>query len=121
MLAVLMLTLAGIIVLIRSGLQRVSDDAVARFPGDRAEALTQVVDCEACALADRNRAVWALGQMTEVRALPVLRKYYDAQPCNHSARLCQYELRKAIRMIQAPNPSGHLMRRLAARFHRPWR
>ena len=65
LLELLVLGLAGIIVSIRSGLQRFSDDAVARFPGDRAEALMQLVDCDACSLTDRNHAVWALGQTVE--------------------------------------------------------
>ena len=87
--ALMVLVLAGIVVSIRSGLQRFSDDAVIRFPGNRAEALIGVVDCGSCILGDRNHAVWALGQMSEARAITVLRKHFDGRPCTHATRLCQ--------------------------------
>jgi len=115
-----LLVLAGMIVSIRSGLQRFSDDAVARFPGDRTAALMRLVDCDSCSLEDRNHAVWALGQMVEVRAISVLRKHYDGQPCTHTTRLCQYELRKAIRMIETRHQREGPIWRLVAKWHQPW-
>jgi hypothetical protein len=121
LLGLLVAALAGVIVSIRSGLQRDSDEAMARFPGDRAEALMQLVDCDPCSLDDRNHAVWALGQMVEERAISVLRKHFDGQPCNHKTRLCQYELRKAIRMIETGGPLRGPLRRLVANWHQPWR
>jgi len=123
-LTLLVLVLAGGILSIRSGLQRFSDDAVARFPGERAEALMQVVDCDACSLEDRNHAVWALGQMLEERAIPVLREHFDGQPCTHATRLCQYELRKAIRKIETREEilqrTGPVWRLVASSLHQPW-
>ena len=113
------LVLAGIIVQIRSGLQRFSDDAVARFPGGRAQALMQVVDCDTCRLEDRNNAVWALGQMAEEPAISVLRKYFDGQPCAHTTRLCQYELRKAIRMVETRQKRAGPVWQLVAKWHQP--
>ena len=118
--ALLVLGLAGIVVSIRSGLQRFSDDAVSRFPGDRAEALVRVVDCDTCSVEDRNHAVWALGQMAEERAISVLRRHYDGQPCTHTTRLCQYELRKAIRMIETRQERAGPVGRLVASWHQPW-
>ena len=119
-LTLIVMVLAGIIVSIRSSLQRFSDDAVARFPGDRREALIRLVDCETCNLEDRNHAVWALGQMVEERAISVLRKYYDGMPCSHATRLCQYELRKAIRMIETRSKREGPAWRLLAAWHQPW-
>ena len=120
MLAFAVLVLAGIIVSIRSALQRFSDDAVARFPGDRTEALMRLVDCDSCGLEDRNHAVWALGQMVEERAILLLRKHFDGRPCNHATRLCQYELRKAIRMIETRQERDGPVWRVVASWHRPW-
>jgi hypothetical protein len=120
LLALMVLLLAGIIVSIRSGLQRFSDDAVARFPGDRREALMRLVDCDSCSIEDRNHAVWALGQMVEDRSISVLRKYYDGRPCTHATRLCQYELRKAIRMIETRSQREGPGWRLLASWHQPW-
>jgi hypothetical protein len=120
LLTLLVLVLAGIIGSIRSGLQRFSDDAVTRFPGDRVEALMQLVDCDTCSLEDRNHAVWALGQMPEERAIPVLRKHFDGKACTHSTRLCQYELRKAIRMVDTRQERDGPVWRLVAKWHQPW-
>ena len=115
------LLLAGVVISIRSGLQHDCDQAVARFPGDRVEALIQVVDCESCAFRDRNRAVWALGQMREERAIPVLRKYFDGERCTHSTRLCQKELRKAIHWIESPAMRSGVVPSLLSKWHQPWR
>jgi hypothetical protein len=72
-----------------------------QYPGDRVEALSALVACEGCSLSDRNRAVWALGQLRDRRALPILKKYYTGQECNHSLGLCQYEMRKAVKAIES--------------------
>ena len=80
----------------------------------------QVVDGGSCALKDRNHAVWALGQMVEERAISVLRKHHDGRPCTHTTRLCQYELRKAIRMIETRREREGPVWRLIARWHQPW-
>jgi hypothetical protein len=66
--------------------------------GDRVEALIQFVGDNNQPFRDRNRAVWALGQLGDPRALPVLKKYYTGAPCNHAASLCQRELKRAIKL-----------------------
>jgi hypothetical protein len=50
---------------------------------------------------ERSKAVWALGQLGDSRALPVLKKYYDGSECDHKQAVCQYELKKAIRLIKS--------------------
>ena len=115
------LLLTGTVIAIRSGLQRISDEAMSRFPGGRAEALMRVVDCTSCPIVDRNHAVWALGQIVDERSLPVLTRHFDGEPCSHEARLCQYELRKAIRNIEAAKHRTGPAWRLIARLHQSWR
>jgi hypothetical protein len=66
------------------------------YPGDEVEALVQAVQDEHRPLRDRNRDVWALGQLRDARALPVLRRHYTGGECQHDRFLCQYELKKAI-------------------------
>ncbi len=78
----------------------ISRTAMARYGGDRVEALIAQVDCDTCSLAERNRAVWALGQLADKRALPILKKYYTGQPCDHSRLICQREVTKAIRWCE---------------------
>ncbi len=52
-------------------------------------------------LKERNQAVWALGQLGNRDALPILKKYYTGQECQHDKFLCQYELAKAIKLIES--------------------
>jgi hypothetical protein len=80
----------------------VSRDALRQVSGarDDVEALIAVVDNPAQTPQDRTRAVWALGQIGDHRALPVLEKYHTGEPCDHERAICQYELDKAIRKIR---------------------
>ena len=74
-----------------------SETAQAQFPGKRIEALMAMVDCESCSLRDRNNAVWALGQLDDARALPVLEKYYTGAK---SGYLSPDALRIALRHLR---------------------
>jgi hypothetical protein len=85
---------------IRSGVQRISAEATQQYPGDRVEALITYVKSEDHSLRLRNRAVWALGQIGDKRALPELNQFYTGAPCDHDRLLCQYELQKAIKLCQ---------------------
>ena len=90
----------GANVLIGWGVRSDSSKAVAKFSGERIEALIATVNCETCSLHDRNRSVWALGQLRAKRALPVLYKYYTGKPCDHKTQIFQNELRKAIKWTE---------------------
>lgn len=90
----------GASLMIGLGVNRTSRSAMAQFDGDRIEALIELVDCENCILEDRNHAVWALGQLKDKRALPILYKYRTGKPCDHSRQICQYEISKAIRWTE---------------------
>jgi hypothetical protein len=81
---------------IGSGVRNISAEALREQPGDRVLALMMYVESEEHLLQDRNHAVWALGQLGDPRALPVLEKYYTGVSCDHSRFLCQKELKKAI-------------------------
>jgi hypothetical protein len=83
-------------VLIGRALRSSVAHAQAEFGGEPVEALLQLATSRSSELSTRNRAIWALGQLGDVRALPTLEDLYDGEPCNHSERLCQRELRKAM-------------------------
>jgi HEAT repeat protein len=72
--------------------------AMAEYGGDRVEALMRYAEDSGHSLRERNRAIWALGQLGDRRALPVLRSHYSGGPCDHAAALCQRELDKAIEL-----------------------
>jgi len=96
---------------IGSGVRSVSSEALQHRPGDRVLALMEYVESDAHRLQDRNRAVWALGQLGDARALPVLEKYFTGGPCDHQRALCQRELEKAIRLCKGGfNLSGPFWR-----------
>ena len=82
---------------IRSSVKEISVEATQEFRGDRIEALMSYVDSENHSLRQRNRAVWALGQIGDERALPVLEKWYTGGPCDHDNSLCQRELQRAVK------------------------
>ena len=85
---------------IRSGVKQISAEATQQYPGDRVEALIAYVKSEDHSLRKRNLAVWALGQIGDKRALPMLTASYTSRPCNHDSLLCQHELQKAINLCQ---------------------
>ncbi len=97
---ILIVAYLGVSIMIGWGINKESRSAMACFAGDRIEALMALVDCQDCRLEDRNHAVWALGQLRDKRALPVLYRYRTGKPCNHSRQICQYEISKAIRWTE---------------------
>lgn len=77
--------------------------AQGRYGGDCVEALIAHLQDESNPLRERNSAIWALGQLGDSRALPVLQSYYtgnipDREPYDQT--ISQYELKKAINLAQ---------------------
>lgn len=76
-----------------------------QFDGDCIEALIQYLNDENNTFRDRNTAIWALGQLGDQRALPVLKSYYigyeKGEFSNYYADISQYELYKAIKLIES--------------------
>lgn len=70
------------------------------FPGNGTDVLVAMLNSNATTLLDRNRAIWAIGQLGDRQALPQLEGLVTGAPCDHAAAVCQYELRKAIRQCR---------------------
>lgn len=69
--------------------------------GDCTTALLSLLKDENRSFRSRNSAIWALGQLGDRRALPVLQSFYtgnipEREPLNKS--ISQYELKKAIKL-----------------------
>ena len=79
---------------IHNGLKSIGDKAQNEYPGDRIEALISLVDSENHSLKEKDRAVWALGQFGDRRAIPILEKYYTSQPCDHEKNYVNMNLKK---------------------------
>lgn len=68
---------------------------------DCVDGLITLLDDDTRGYRARNHAVWALGQMGDKRALPVLQKYYTGDIPNREPldeTISQYELKKAIHL-----------------------
>lgn len=98
---VLVAAFAGITLWIRADVRDATEMAIREYPGDDGTvALIAIVESEDQPLRARNRAVWALGQLRDPRALPILERHYTGEPCDHARMLCQHELKKAIDLIR---------------------
>jgi len=73
------------------------------YTGDCVEAFIKLIEDETVGYGEKNSAVWALGQLGDKRALPFLQKYYTGYDRNNRTKrdeaLSQYELRKAIKLL----------------------
>lgn len=77
--------------------------ATHKYGGDCVEALMSQLADENQGYRARNDAVWALGQIGDDRALPILQTYYDGNIPNrepHDKSISQYELKKAINLTK---------------------
>ena len=75
--------------------------AKGEYGGDCVEALIALLNDESKGFRARNSAIWALGQLGDSRALPVLQGYYTGnippkEPLDKT--ISQYELKKAINL-----------------------
>lgn len=78
-----------------------------KYNGDCVEALLDYLKDENNNFSERNSAIWALGQLGDERALPILKSYYigySGERCNRSQTLSQLELKRAIGYMQG-NPN----------------
>ena len=85
---------------IGSGVDDALSRASRRFPGLGSDALIAVMNSGEFPLKERNRAVWALGQLGDAKAVSSLEAQLTGRPCDHAAGVCQYELKKAIRQCR---------------------
>lgn len=102
----------GISLMIGRGVRSVSETALREFSGDRVTALMTLVESDRHGFRDRNRAIWALGQLGDPRALPLLENHYTGKESDERSELSQYELKKAIVLCKgATNISAFVWRR----------
>jgi len=74
-----------------------------QYDGDCVEALIAQLDDRHQGFRNRNHAIWALGEIGDSRALPILEKYYTGNIPNREPlddMISQYELKKAINLAR---------------------
>jgi hypothetical protein len=98
------------------GVKDTCNKAQLQFEGDCVESLMQVVEADFQTNVSKNSAVWALGQLGDNRALSLLESKYtgeipDGKKGDYNKGLSQYELSKAIKLLQGgPNISAFVWR-----------
>ena len=86
--------------------QNISEKAKSEFGSDHVEALIALMESENFSFKDRNRAIWALGQIGDKRALPHLTKLNtkvpsQAKPWNSGKYLVKFSIEKAVKQIKS--------------------
>ena len=74
-------------------------DAQEDYQGTCVKALSALVLDSRQKLRHRTQAVWALGQLGDSAAVPVLEKLAKLPECQSGSN-CEYELRKALRLAK---------------------
>ncbi len=76
-------------------------DAREEYGGECVQSLIAWLEDGSQSFRSRNSAIWALGQLGDARALPVLEKYYTGdipERGSLTAEISQYELKKALKL-----------------------
>ena len=110
-LSVLVIAFLLVCFIIGSGVHSISTMALREYPGDKVTALMVLVESEHHTYRDRNRAIWALGQLGDSRAVPLLQKHYTGKASKQNNELSEYELEKAIVLCKgAMNVGAYIWR-----------
>lgn len=85
------------------------DKAQLAFPAGGVTALIGVAGSADVSVAQRNRAIWALGQLGAGEALPTLKALARSDGCEHESAVCQREVAKAIALCEGRSNAGALI------------
>jgi hypothetical protein len=85
-----------------------------QFEGDYIEALIAALESDRLNYKEKNQFIWALGEIGDKRALPILHKLFTGEPCpkmcDSNKNICQYGIKKAIRGCKGFNFVRYLWR-----------
>ena len=91
--------------MIFSGVKSICEIASNKFENDNVEALISLIESDEFSFKQKNKAIWALGQIGDRKALPLLRKLdtdeIQKKPLNSNKYIVQYSVEKAIRQINS--------------------
>ena len=91
------------------GVRNAVSDAQSSFPRDPVTALISVATNEEAKLSERNRAIWALGQLGSPEALPTLHVLVTGEKCDHDELICQREVETAIEACSGSTNIGAMI------------
>ena len=91
--------------MIYSGVESICEIASNKFESDNVEALISLIKSDEFSFKQKNKAIWALGQIGDRRALPLLQKLdtdeIQKKPIHSDKYIVQYSVEKAIRQIKS--------------------
>jgi hypothetical protein len=109
-LAVVTVGIVATSILIGSQVRAAMASAQKTQPGNGVAALVAVASSDEAPVAERNRAIWALGQLGAHSALPMLKSLASGgTECDHVAAVCQREVRKAMALCEGRFNVGALV------------
>lgn len=83
----------------------ISMKAKGNFAFDTVESLIELIKSEKYTYSEKNKAIWALGQIGDKRALPILKQLdtdeIQNKPLNSKQYIVQYSVEKAIKQINS--------------------
>jgi hypothetical protein len=89
--------------MIYSSVAAFTQEAQEVYGGEPVPALIALLEDENASYENKNNAVWALGQIGDKRALPVLNELFTGEvqerPYDATAYIIQHTVRKAVRQI----------------------
>ena len=104
-LAALIILFAISLLMIYSGVESICEIASNKFETDNVESLISLIESDEFSFKQKNKAIWALGQIGDRRALPLLQKLdtdeIQKKPLDSDKYLVQYSVEKAIRQINS--------------------
>ena len=84
-----------------SEVKSICEMAQPQFDGDKVDATIALLQSEKISFVQKNKAVYALGQIGDKKALPALHSQVTGipceKPCPKHKYVCQYNLQTAIR------------------------
>ena len=87
-----------------SGVKSICFEAKKEFKGDSVEALMALIESDKFGFQEKNKAIWALGQIGDKRAMPLLEKLNTGEvqkaPYNTDKYIVQYSVKKAIKQCK---------------------
>ncbi len=108
------LTMAIIVHIVSADVRSMCQKAQEEFQGDCVEALITYVESDYHSFAEKHNAIWALGEIGDLRCIPALQKLWTGEPCTKPCRydlyICQYQLEKSIRLCKGFNVMRYVWR-----------
>ena len=96
----------------QASIHSIVSDARERHSGSAVEVLTDYIESSDVSLDQKNRAIWALGELRDSTALAILEKLEVSEECSHDRFVCQHEVRKALSKVRGETPNPFFWQKL---------